>query len=240
MNTCSTYVSRFPKELDLRSHRRGISLHSHTMHSREYLGRFPEYISHIPIASFIIEREVGRAHLYKRCVVDFRRIYWTPPLSAREAFRLEARQIEEKLGLAPLVSLTDHDNIEAGLHLSMLQETAPRLPPVSPSLSKKFVFSAAVKSFSCRNSSSHFAFACSKVPGTPLPTPPANSAAVTGCRVYFSRAKTVSQSRLRSSLALASASSWIVSASSWLFSPAPKCVLLCASRYWAPRRVDYE
>ena len=124
MNTCSTYVSRLKKDLGFRNSRSAVSLHSHTMHSREYLGRFPEYISRIPVASFLIEREVGRVHLYKRCIVDFRRIYWTPPLSAREAFRLEASQIEKKLGLAPLVSLTDHDNVEAGLHLSMLQETA--------------------------------------------------------------------------------------------------------------------
>jgi len=104
--------------------RTGVSLHSHTMHSREYLGRFPGYISKIPIVSSIIEREIGRLHLYGGRVVDFSRIYWTPPLSPREAFELEQRQIEEQLGLQALVSLSDHDNIEAGLHLQMLEETS--------------------------------------------------------------------------------------------------------------------
>src|SRR5271165_1597799 len=123
MPTCSTCVSKFHKALALGGYRCGVSLHSHSMHSREYLGRFPEYVSHIPVASWLIEREVGRIHFYNHAIVDFRHIYWTPPLSAREAYHLEASQIEKKLGLAPLVSLTDHDNVEAGLHLTILPET---------------------------------------------------------------------------------------------------------------------
>src|SRR5262249_20583996 len=101
MHRCSTHVLRFRKNLQVKAWRSAVSLHSHTMHSREYLGRLPEYISRVPIASHLIEREVGRIHLYRHCVVDFRRVYWTPPLSAREAYRLEASQIEEKLSLAP-------------------------------------------------------------------------------------------------------------------------------------------
>jgi hypothetical protein len=101
-----------------------VSLHSHTMHSREYLSRFPGYISQIPVVSYMIEREVGRLHLYGRRNVDFSRIYWTPPLSPREAFALEQRQIKTQLGLTALVSLSDHDNIEAGLHLQMVEPTS--------------------------------------------------------------------------------------------------------------------
>src|ERR1700737_3462412 len=104
--------------------RSGVSLHSHTMHSREFLGRLPGYISQIPIASYIIEREVGRLHLYGGRVIDFRRMYWTPPLSPREALDLEQQQVEQLLGLRALVSLSDHDNIEAGLHLRMLERTS--------------------------------------------------------------------------------------------------------------------
>ena len=44
-------------------YRSGVSLHSHTMHSREFLGRLPGYIRKTPIASFFIEWEVGRMHL---------------------------------------------------------------------------------------------------------------------------------------------------------------------------------
>jgi hypothetical protein len=102
----------------------GVSLHSHTMHSREYLGRLPGYISKVPVVSFIVEREIGRLHLYTGRCLDFKKFYWTPPLSAREAYELEQRQIAERLGLQPLVSLTDHDTVEAGLHLRMLPATA--------------------------------------------------------------------------------------------------------------------
>jgi hypothetical protein len=102
----------------------GVSLHSHTMHSREYLDRLPGYISRIPVASYVIEREIGRLHLYTGRIIDFRKIYWTPPLSPREAMNLEARQIEQSIGLPALVSLSDHDTIEAGLQVRMLQVTS--------------------------------------------------------------------------------------------------------------------
>jgi hypothetical protein len=125
MENCSVRVQRFrsPNAFSGKF-RSGVSLHSHTMHSREYLDRLPSYIARIPIAAILIEREVGRLHLYKNRVIDFRRIFWTPPLSAREALWLEQNQIERQLGLRPLVSLTDHDNVEAGLHLRMLEASA--------------------------------------------------------------------------------------------------------------------
>ena len=121
MHTAETQVQKFNRSQPVSpAFRTGVSLHSHTMHSKEYLGAFPGYLSHIPIASYIIEREIGRVHLHSHRVFDFRRIYWTPPLSPREAFELEQKQIEENFGLPALVSLSDHDSIEAGLGLRML------------------------------------------------------------------------------------------------------------------------
>ena len=102
----------------------GVPLHSHTMHSREFLGRLPGYIRKAPIASFFIGWEIGRVHLYMGRALDFSKFYWTPPLSAREAHELESQQIENLLGLPALISLTDHDTVEAGLHLRMLPVTA--------------------------------------------------------------------------------------------------------------------
>lgn len=107
----------------------GISLHSHTMHSKEYLGRLPYYIAKFPIGSYILEREIGRLHLYEGRIFDFKKVYWTPPLSPREAYELEAKQIEEQLGFEALISLSDHDNIEAGLRLRLLEKT--RRAPIS-------------------------------------------------------------------------------------------------------------
>jgi hypothetical protein len=107
----------------------GVSLHSHTMHSKEYLGRLPSYIAKFPIGGYILEREIGRLHLYERRIFNFNKVYWTPPLSPREAHELEFKQIEEQLGRSALVSISDHDNIEAGLHLRMLEKT--RRCPIS-------------------------------------------------------------------------------------------------------------
>jgi hypothetical protein len=124
MQSGPTLVVKHDRFLEVSgNYRCGVSLHSHTMHSREYLGRLPGYIAKIPIASYIIEREVGRLHLYTGRNIDFRKMYWTPPLSPREAFELERKHVEQKLGLQALVSLSDHDNIEAGLRLQMLERT---------------------------------------------------------------------------------------------------------------------
>jgi hypothetical protein len=49
--------------------------------------------------------------------VDFRRIYWTPPVSPSIVLATEISQIEEQLGLGALVSITDHDTIGAALEL---------------------------------------------------------------------------------------------------------------------------
>ena len=54
--------------------------------------------------------------------VDLRRAFWTPPLTARPAFDCERAQIEE-LGLDPLVSLTDHEDIQAPMLLSTIPES---------------------------------------------------------------------------------------------------------------------
>ena len=56
-------------------------------------------------------------------VMDLNHAYWTPPLDGPLALELEQRQIE-LIGLRPLVSLSDHDNIDAGLELRANSETA--------------------------------------------------------------------------------------------------------------------
>lgn len=52
---------------------------------------------------------------------DFSRAHWRGPVTAQAALELESLQIAD-LGLAPMVSLTDHDNIDAGL---LLRSQAP-------------------------------------------------------------------------------------------------------------------
>ena len=98
-----------------RPFRTGVCLHGHTMHSEECLSFLPRYLHRVPGVSQI----VSRYQRGPRPAVDFSRAYWTPPLSPASALHLEHEQITQ-LGLHPLVSLTDHDNIEAGV---TLQET---------------------------------------------------------------------------------------------------------------------
>lgn len=93
------------------SFRTGVCLHGHTMHSEECLDFLPRYLHYVPGVSQV-------ASHYERVPrpVDFARAWWTPPLTPACAWRLEHEQIAG-LGLQSLVSLTDHDNIEAGLSL---------------------------------------------------------------------------------------------------------------------------
>jgi hypothetical protein len=107
--------------------RTGVSLHSHTLHSRETLGiLYPLAARNALVRAGLrlIERELGR--VIGR--VDLNRGWWTPPLSPLQAWRLECKQIQA-LGLAPVVSLTDHDCIEAPMSLRVLAEC--RKAPVS-------------------------------------------------------------------------------------------------------------
>ena len=75
----STQYQLFWKNFALSSeHCAGVSLHSHTMYSEESLDVLPRYIGKIPI----LNRNL-------RASVDYSHAYWTPPLSPRQAYRLE-------------------------------------------------------------------------------------------------------------------------------------------------------
>jgi hypothetical protein len=60
--------------------------------------------------------------------IDFKQGYWTPPLSAHDVYESEKAQIENLVGLRALVSLTDHDDIEASVRL---QSTTRAHLPIS-------------------------------------------------------------------------------------------------------------
>ena len=107
-----------------RRFRTGVCLHGHTMHSEECLAFLPRYLHRVPGVSQV----VSRYQRGPRPAVDFARAYWTPPLSPASALRLEREQIAG-LGLHPLVSLTDHDNIEAGVSLQAAE--SPEEVPLS-------------------------------------------------------------------------------------------------------------
>lgn len=95
-----------------RQFRTGVSLHSHTAHSLETLAIVDSYAEHRGGLARLLES------LKRQCLpaagdgIDFSRLYFTPPLAPLEAFEVERRQIEDRLGLEALVSLTDHDTFE--------------------------------------------------------------------------------------------------------------------------------
>lgn len=105
--------------------RRGVSLHSHTMHSHENLAFVPKYAGCIPPLAWELARQQEKYKAAKGRYFDFTTSFWIPPLQSRAAFDLEKRQIEEKLDLPALVSLSDHDTIEAGCQL---QVVSPEIP----------------------------------------------------------------------------------------------------------------
>jgi hypothetical protein len=116
-----TRLSCFWQEPELgREIRAAVSLHGHTNHSKESLLLIPELARKAPMLYEALEKQARRS----RIPVDFTRAYWTPPLTPKLAYETEQNQIEKVLGLKSLVSMTDHDNIEAPLSLRMLPVTA--------------------------------------------------------------------------------------------------------------------
>ncbi len=101
---------------DLGRYPTAISLHSHTLHSRESLEHLPLQAERIPVLRGIIRRKLSDYEEGNGKPFDFRRTWWTPPMSAGQVYETERRQIE-KLGMRPFISITDHDSIAAGLEL---------------------------------------------------------------------------------------------------------------------------
>jgi hypothetical protein len=109
------------------AYRTGVSLHSHTNHSREGLYFIVEYAARHALLRKAVAAQEKRAKREGSVTVDFWKGYWTPPLPPLAAFALEQNQIERELGLASMVSITDHDNIEAPMLLRVVPE-ARRVP----------------------------------------------------------------------------------------------------------------
>ncbi len=111
-----------------RGFRAGVSLHSHTNQSHETLDFLANLGNQYPIIRPLLSRLENRSQQMHGVRVDYANSYWTPPMTPKLAFDLETSQIE-KIDLAPMVSISDHDNIKA----PMLLRTVPsaRQIPVS-------------------------------------------------------------------------------------------------------------
>jgi hypothetical protein len=134
MASCGTTSSRasvraYASGADWSAFNSGVSLHAHTHHSREVMADLPSYIARIPVVSTYFQREV-RARLEREGQeVDFSKGWWHPPVSPRVVFESEAAQIESRFELAAVISVTDHDDITAGVELQHLY--AHRRAPIS-------------------------------------------------------------------------------------------------------------
>jgi len=93
-------------------YRSGVSLHGHTRHSQESLGFIGKFLERHSLTRHWMNYNKEQCQRITGVTLDFDRAYWTPPLCERLAHEVEARQIEE-LGLRALVSLTDHNSIDA-------------------------------------------------------------------------------------------------------------------------------
>ncbi len=100
----------------------GVSLHSHTSRSRETMSFIPRYVDRVPYLTGRIRHLEAQYRKYHGRAFDYSRVWWTPPLEPKAAYDLEARQIEDKLGRKALVSLSDHDNVDAGFALAMFSD----------------------------------------------------------------------------------------------------------------------
>lgn len=106
----------------------GVSLHSHTLHSREPLDFLYRAARHSWLLRAVLRETERRYRAFHGVPLDLARGWWTPPLAPLDAYTVEFGQIQA-LGLHPLVSLTDHDNIEAPTSLQAIDAT--RSVPIS-------------------------------------------------------------------------------------------------------------
>ncbi|MGA3263761.1 MAG: hypothetical protein ABSC47_06920 [Terracidiphilus sp.] len=108
--------------------RTGVSLHSHTNQSQETLDFLANFGNQYPVMRPLLSRLERRSEAFHGVRVNYAAAYWTPPMTPKLAFDLEREQIE-KLDIAAMVSISDHDNIKA----PMLLRTVPsaRQIPVS-------------------------------------------------------------------------------------------------------------
>lgn len=134
-------------------YRSAVSLHGHTRHSKEGLGFIGKFLEQRSLSRRWFEDQRQQCLRTTGITLDLQRAYWTPPLCERLAHEVEKQQIEE-LGLRPMVSLTDHDAIEA----CMLLRSDPAFRDTPISTEWTVPFGSAVFHFGVHNLPSEAAY----------------------------------------------------------------------------------
>jgi hypothetical protein len=122
MHPASQITSNWRQPLAAVPYSTGVSLHGHTSISEESLSFIHKMSVRFAGVDLIQRHYEKRASERYGIRIDFERANWRPPLQPRMAYDLEARQIQ-RLGLYPLVSITDHDTIEGTLLLRAVPST---------------------------------------------------------------------------------------------------------------------
>ena len=113
LKTTRLHILRQRKDLS-KNAKKGVSLHCHTEHSKEMLDFIPHYAEKLPIIAQFWRKERDNYLEREGKAIDFSTAYWSPPLTAHDVYRIEKEQIHD-CGLDSIVSLTDHDSIDANL-----------------------------------------------------------------------------------------------------------------------------
>jgi hypothetical protein len=130
-------ISYLWKEADAaRDYATAVSLHSHTNQSKETLDFLANLGNQYPLLRPILAKYERRSLERHKTPINYAAAYWTPPLTPKLAFDLESGQIAQKLGVMPLVSITDHDTISAPMLLRTV--ASARHIPVSVEWSAPF------------------------------------------------------------------------------------------------------
>jgi len=115
MNLKTTRLHILHERKDMsKNAKKGVSLHCHTEHSKEMLDFIPHYAEKLPIIAQFWRKERDNYVKREGKGIDFSTAYWSPPLTAHDVYRIEKEQIHN-CGLDSIVSLTDHDSIDANL-----------------------------------------------------------------------------------------------------------------------------
>jgi hypothetical protein len=109
------------------AYKTAVSLHGHTIYSQERLEFIAQIAEKAWLLRWLLHIKNKEALRESNVSLQFNRAYWTPPLTPSAAHDLERRQITDVLGLQSVISLTDHDNVQAPL-LLRVHKNADEVP----------------------------------------------------------------------------------------------------------------
>jgi hypothetical protein len=124
-----TTLTDFNVMKSLAGYTSAVSLHAHTGWSKEGMENVSCYFDRIPVVRRFARRELDGYARRNNEALDFTNAWWHPPVDTWSVLESETSQIDERLGLVPIVSITDHDTIEGNLELQ--QGHANSVVPIS-------------------------------------------------------------------------------------------------------------